>query len=59
MYEKNAPTEIRTYASGYDIGAVLVQIQNNVEKVLMYASRTLTKVEKNYSTSERERLVIV
>ncbi|GFV11634.1 retrovirus-related Pol polyprotein from transposon 297 [Trichonephila clavipes] len=27
-------------------GAVLVQIQNNVEKVIAYASRTLTKAEK-------------
>ncbi|GBN48384.1 hypothetical protein AVEN_91348-1 [Araneus ventricosus] len=38
----------------YGIGAVLVQIQNKAEKAIAYASRTLTKAEKNYSITERE-----
>ncbi|GFW66078.1 retrovirus-related Pol polyprotein from transposon 412 [Trichonephila clavipes] len=52
---RKASTEIHTER----FGAVLVQIQNNVEKVIAYASRTLTKAEKSYSTTERECLAIV
>ncbi|GFW07399.1 retrovirus-related Pol polyprotein from transposon 17.6 [Trichonephila clavipes] len=59
MYDESASIEIHTDASGYGIGAVLVQIQNNVEKVIAYASRTLTKAEKSCSTTERECLTIV
>ncbi|GFV11796.1 retrovirus-related Pol polyprotein from transposon 17.6 [Trichonephila clavipes] len=50
--------EIHTDASGYGIGAVLVQIQNNVEKVIAYASRTLTKAERSIPP-HRECLAIV
>ncbi|GFT01112.1 transposon Ty3-I Gag-Pol polyprotein [Trichonephila clavipes] len=58
MYDERASTEIHTDASGYGIGAVLVQIQNNVEKVIAYASRTLTKAER-IIPPQRECLAIV
>ena len=46
-------------ACSYSIGFVLSQIQENCEKVIAYAGRTLNKFERNYSVNELEALSVV
>lgn len=55
----NKPFVLRTDASSYAIGAVLMQGEGNDERPIEYASRLLTAAEKNYSTVEREALAVV
>jgi hypothetical protein len=41
------------------IGAVLSQIQNGVEKVIAYGSKTLSKTQRRYCSTYREILAVV
>ena len=52
------PFELHTDASRKGLGAVLYQTQENQKKVIAYASRSLTKTEKNYSAFKLEFLAL-
>ena len=55
----NNPFELFCDASATHVGAVLVQRLNGVAHPVAFASRQLTKQERNYSASERELLAVV
>lgn len=52
-------TQLVTDASNVGLGAVLIQEYKGQSKVICYASRSLTDVEKKYSTTEKEALSVV
>ena len=53
------PFEIHTDASSEAVAAILCQRIDGKEKVIMYASKTLTAVERKYQTYEQECLASV
>lgn len=54
----NLKFTIQTNASAVGLGAVLLQVQNGQEKVIAYASRTMTRSERKWSLTERECLAV-
>ena len=57
--DSNLTFVLRTDASLYGVGAVLLQYVDNVPFPVAYASRKLLDRERRYSTIERECLAIV
>ncbi|KAK3088256.1 hypothetical protein FSP39_016655 [Pinctada imbricata] len=53
-YDPEKPVEVRVDASPIGFGAILAQ-----DKIVAYASRSLTPVESRYSQVEREALAVV
>ena len=58
-FDKDARTMVIADASPVGLVAVLVQEQNGEERVISYASRSLTSVERRYSLTEKEALGLV
>ena len=52
------PTKLHTNVSLLGLGAVLYQVHNGVEKVISYASRSLTKSENKYPVHKLEFLCL-
>nr|GEX94145.1 reverse transcriptase domain-containing protein [Tanacetum cinerariifolium] len=53
------PFELMCDASDFSIGAVLGQRQKKHFRPIHYASKTMTKVESNYTTTEKEMLAVL
>ena len=53
------PFEIHTDASTEGVAAVLTQKIDGVERVIMYASKALTEMERKYQVYEQECLAVV
>ena len=53
------PFILYTDASHFAIGAVFAQLQNGLERVICYASKSLNKAQSCYSKTKRELLALV
>nr|GEZ21329.1 DNA-directed DNA polymerase [Tanacetum cinerariifolium] len=59
LEKMDMPFELMCDASDFAIGAVLGQRQEKYFRPIHYASKTMTEVESNYTTTEKEMLAVV
>ena len=58
-FDKTCHTQVIADASPYGLAAVLVQKQNGQNRIIAYASGTLSQIERKYSQTEKEALAFV
>ena len=58
-FDKICHTQVIAEASPYGLAAVLVQKQNGQNRIIAYASRALSQIERKYSQTEKETLALV
>ena len=54
--DNNGKFTLDTNASSYGIGAVLLQEHDGKARVIAYASRIMSKTERNYCVTKKELL---
>uniref|UniRef100_A0A5S6QMM6 RNA-directed DNA polymerase n=1 Tax=Trichuris muris TaxID=70415 RepID=A0A5S6QMM6_TRIMR len=58
-FDGSKPLLLACDASDYGLGAVLSQVEEGQEKVVAYASRTMSKTERNYAQIDKEALALM
>lgn len=58
-YDMNKPTRVIADASPVGLGAVLVQYHGSEARIVTYAAKSLSDVERRYSQTEKEALALV